>query len=270
MRKNCLLIVLVLGCLLSVAACGGTSAETSPSPTPNPSPSPTPSPAPTPGPGGSSLTISPQSVQGQAQPQATVTLPNAAPAGGAIVQLSSDNPTAARVPASVLVQQGSRSATFTIDTATVSASQNVRITATYAGTTLVGMLMVNPPSLSASFVVRSKSRGLGACAVDTESRELDCVFDGNASTGFVSAYLWSFTMGSKTQTQTAAAPNAAVAPQGTGCDLYQQGTGGDGPNGERYLRMQVSLQVRDGSGILADAAPQQVKVFPNQQCGFSY
>src|SRR6185436_8661497 len=165
------------------------------------SPAPSPSPAPVPGPNGSSLTVNPGTVQGQSQPQATVTLPNAAPSGGAIVSLSSDNPTAARVPTNVLVQQGSRSATFTVDTATVSSTQNVRITATYAGTTLVGTLTVNPPSLAASFVVRSRSRGVGACVADTNTQELDCVLDGSSSQGFVSAYLWTFTMGSKTQQQ---------------------------------------------------------------------
>ena len=77
-------------------------------------------------------------------------------------------------------------------------------------------------------------------------------------------------MGSTTLRHTAAAPNASSSPQGTGCPLYQQGTGGDDPNGERYLRMEATLQLRDGSGALSDIARQQVKVYPNHQCGFSY
>ena len=77
-------------------------------------------------------------------------------------------------------------------------------------------------------------------------------------------------MGSRTRQQTSNAPNAIISPQGTGCDLYQQGTGGDGPNGDRYLRMEVTLQVRDGAGVVSDLVRQQVKVYPNRQCGFSY
>ena len=66
--------------------------------------------------------------------------------------------------------------------------------------------------------------------------------------------------------QTAGAPNAIISPQGTGCPLYQQGTGGDGP----YLRMEATLQVRDAFGVVSDVARQQVRLYPNRQCGFSY
>lgn len=272
MRMIRLLSVLALGALtLTVAGCGGGSGTpTSPSAAPSPAPSPSPTPSPAPAPGGTGLSVSPQSIQGQGQPQATITLASAAPTGGAIVQLSSDNTTVARVPASVLVQQGSRSASFLIDTSTVVAATTVKITATYAGTTLTGTLTVMPPTLIASFVVRSRTRGAGACAMDSNTLELDCVLDGSSSQGFVSAYLWTLTMGSTVLHQAAPAPNASVSPQGTGCPLLQQGTGGDGPNGERYLKMEVALQVRDGSGVTTDVVRQQVKVFPNQECGFSY
>jgi hypothetical protein len=272
MRTHRLLTVLALGSLtLAVAQCGGGSpVQTSPSPAVSPSPSPQPSPSPSPGAGGSSLSVSPQSVQGQAQPQATVTLASAAPGGGALVTLTSDNPTVVKVPASVTVAGGARTAVFMIDTATVVASTAVRLTASYGGASMTTTLTVTPPPLVASFVVRSRTRGAGACVADENSQELDCVLDASASQGFISAYLWTHTMGSTTQHQTAAAPNAATSPQGTGCALYQQGTGGDGPNGDRYLRMEVTLQIRDAGGVVSDIVRQQVKVYPNHQCGFSY
>jgi hypothetical protein len=105
---------------------------------------------------------------------------------------------------------------------------------------------------------------------DFDSQELDCVLDGSSSSGTISAYLWTYTMGSTTLRHTAAAPNAVSSPQGTGCSLYQQGTGGDDPNGDRYLKMEVTLQLRDSSGTLSDIVRQPVKVYPNRQCGFSY
>src|SRR5262249_24063096 len=158
--------------------------------------------------------------------QATVTLASAAPGGGALVMLTSDNPGVVKVPASVTVAGGSRSAVFMIDTATVVVATTARITATYNDTAMSATLTVTPPATVASFVVRSRSRGAGACVADENSQLPDCVFDGGASQGFVTSYLWTYTMGARTQQQTSNAPNSAVSPQGTGCDLYQQGTGG--------------------------------------------
>jgi hypothetical protein len=215
------------------------------------------------------LSVSPATIQGQSQPQATVTLTAAAPDGGALVVLKSDNPSVARVPASVTVAPGSRSVTFLVETATVVVPTSVTLTATYGGTSMTATLIVTPPALVASFMVRSRTRGAGACAAG-DNQELDCVFDGSASQGFISTYLWTHTMGTTTQRQTAAAPNAAISPQGTGCDLYQQGTGGDDSNGNRYLRMEVTLQVRDAAGAVSDVVRQPVRVYPNRQCGFSY
>ena len=143
----------------------------------------------------------------------------------------------------------------------------------FLGTPDIGALAffgLTAASLVASFVVRSSSRGAGACVVLSDGQDLDCVLDASSSTGFVSAYLWTYTMGAMTLRHTANAPNAISRPQISGCDLYQQGTGGDDPNGDRYLRMTVTLQVRDGSGALTEVKSQQVKVYPNRQCGFSY
>jgi hypothetical protein len=195
-----------------------------------------------------------------------VTLAAAAPDGGALVVLRSDDPTIARVPASVTVAAGSRSVTFLVETSTVRASITVRLTATYGGTSMTTSVTVTPPPLVASFVVRSRGRGPGSCVADEQSQELDCVFDGSASQGFVSNYLWTYTVGATTARQTAGAPNAIISPQGTGCPLYQQGTGGDGP----YLRMEATLQVRDAFGVASDVVRQQVRLYPNRQCGFSY
>jgi hypothetical protein len=182
--------------------------------------------------------------------------------------MTSSNSTVARVPATVTVAAGSRSASFVIDTSTVIAATPVTITASYAGTMLAAALTVTPPGLSAAFVVRSPTKGLGACMM--VNNELECVLDGSASQGFVSAWLWTYTMGATTLRHTAPAPNAASSPQTTGCAFLQQGTGGDNPDGSRYLKMDVTLQVRDGSGVTSEIVGQPVKVYPNRQCGFSY
>ena len=56
----------------------------------------------------------------------------------------------------------------------------------------------------------------------------------------------------------------------TKCGFLSTATGGDGPNGEKYLNMSVTLQVRDFSGNLSNTVQQAVKVYPNKECGFSY
>ena len=42
------------------------------------------------------------------------------------------------------------------------------------------------------------------------------------------------------------------------------------PNGDRFLNMTVTLQLRDANGTLSGISQQAVKVYPNKQCGFSY
>src|SRR2546421_75442 len=81
----------------------------------------------------SSIALNPTSVTGGSASTGTVTLSGPAPSGGAAVSLSSDNTTAATVPASVTVAYGATSATFTVSTSTVTASTPVTITASYSG-----------------------------------------------------------------------------------------------------------------------------------------
>ena len=266
MRTQRLLTVLVLGLTLAVAQCGGgSSTPTTPSPTPTPSPSP----APAPGGSGGSLSISPQTIQGQGQPQGTVTLANTAPSGGAVVQLASSNTSVAKVPSSVTVTGGSRAATFSIDTSTVQAPTAVVITASYNGASMSATLTVTAGTVNAGFVVRSASRGTGACVVEPDAVDFDCVLDGSQSSGPVSAWIWTYTMGTNTLGHTSSAANSH--PQiATKCAFLSTATGGDGPNGERYLNMTVTLQVRDFAGNLSNTVQQAVKVYPNRECGFSY
>ncbi len=93
----------------------------------------------------SSLGLNPTSVTGGTQNSTgTVTLSGAAPAGGAVVSLSSSNTAVARTPASVTVAAGGTTATFTVTTSSVSTSAEITITAVYAGTTRTATLTVNP------------------------------------------------------------------------------------------------------------------------------
>lgn len=103
--------------------------------------------------GGSSTTVSsvsldPTSVVGGNSATGTVTLSAAAPTGGATVSLSSSDPSVAQVDPSVTVLEGQTSATFNVNTSTVSASTDVTITASYNSSSQIATLTVNPASSS--------------------------------------------------------------------------------------------------------------------------
>src|SRR2546421_3242054 len=95
----------------------------------------------------SSIALNPTSVTGGSPSTGTVSLSGPAPSGGAAVSLSSDNTTAATVPASVTVAGGASSATFTVSTSSVTTSTSVNISASYAGVTKTTSLTVQPQAL---------------------------------------------------------------------------------------------------------------------------
>ena len=120
-----------------------------------------------------------------------------------------------------------------------------------------------------SVAVRSPAKGQGACVVQPEAADFDCILDGSSSTGFIDSWIWTYTMG--TTTLGHAAQNSGSHPQiSTKCQFLSTATGGDGPNGDRYLNMVVTLQVQDRGGARSGIVQQSVKVYPNHECGFSY
>ncbi|HEX8090146.1 MAG TPA: hypothetical protein VF762_14900, partial [Blastocatellia bacterium] len=92
----------------------------------------------------SAVNVSPTSVVGGGTSQGTITLTGGAPSGGALVTLSSANPSVAAVPASVTVAAGASTATFSVSTSAVTANTSVGITATYGGVSRTTTLTVTP------------------------------------------------------------------------------------------------------------------------------
>ena len=91
------------------------------------------------------LSVSPSSVQAPTQPTGQVTL-SAAATSAVVVSLQSGNTAVARVPASVTVATGASTATFAIETLSVSAATNVSITGTYSGVSRSATLTVTAPA----------------------------------------------------------------------------------------------------------------------------
>ena len=103
------------------------------------------------------LTINPVSLVGGASATGTVTLTGAAPSGGAVVTLSkalsNGGPGAvpATVPANVTVPAGQTAASFTIGTSSVTATTNVRVSATFSGATTAADMTLFPLLAQVSF-----------------------------------------------------------------------------------------------------------------------
>jgi len=94
----------------------------------------------------STMDINPSSVVGGNASSGTIVMSTPAPDGGAVVSLSSSDPSVASVPSTVTVPGNTFTGGFTILTSSVSASRNITITATYNGATRTGTLTVTTPA----------------------------------------------------------------------------------------------------------------------------
>lgn len=144
-------------------------------------------PAPPSAPSLSSLTLSQSRVVGGTPVTGTATLTSVAPSGGLVVSLSSDNTTAATVPASVTVAAGSSSANFAVTTNPVTNSQSTVIRGTAGGQTLGAVLTVTT-QFDADFGTLSLGRGgLGHGRVTSQPPGIDCTFTSDTATGSCSS-----------------------------------------------------------------------------------
>ena len=126
----------------------------------------------------SSLVLNPTSVVGgAASSTAAVTLNGFAPPGGISVALSSNNPSAATVPVSVLVPGDSSSATFTVTTLAVSSSQTATITATLSTSRDADLTVKAAPSFAP---VRINSGGSAAADSLGQVWSADMAYSGGA------------------------------------------------------------------------------------------
>jgi hypothetical protein len=89
--------------------------------------------------------LNPISVNGGQSSIGTVTLASAAPAGGAIVNLSSDNAAVATVPPSFTISEGQTSGTFTVTTSVPTSDVTALISASYQTSSTSASLTVLAP-----------------------------------------------------------------------------------------------------------------------------
>jgi len=108
-----------------------------------PPPPPPPPPAPPPPP--TTLSVDPAKVSGGTSATATLTIAEPAPSGGAVYALSSSNTSAAAVPRTATVPQGSTTAAFSVSTAVRSTPADSVITATGGEASAQATISVDSP-----------------------------------------------------------------------------------------------------------------------------
>ena len=255
-------LVLATAIAFAIGCGGGSSSQVTPQPTPTPAP--TPPPAATPA--LASLTLASTSVIGGNAVQGTITLTAAAPAAGVVVNLTSNQANSV-VPATVTVASGATTATFSITTTTVTEQRDATITASFSGVTRTASLAVTTVPLTSVFSVVSSSRGNNACALLDGGNTIDCTFNGTASTGPIRTWEWVYAVGSSQDRNTSSEPITRPQP---GCNFFR-GHSPSSSGGVQFLQMVVTLTVFDARGQASSPVTNSnVRVFPNQTCGYAF
>ena len=213
------------------------------------------------------LLLRPGAVDSQEKPEGTVTLASPAPSGGAVVSRTSSTPDIAKVPATLTVAAGMRSARFVVDTATIPEPAPVTISAAYGGSSLQATMTVTSLELLAAFEVRSPSKGVGGCRLGPDTGEADCALDASGSRGFVTSYIWTITLANNRFVHTTTDPDWGLRIP-MRCAFFEGGRGGDDAGGH-YVHMDIELQVQDRGGRRSAAVRQPARLYPNRLCGFS-
>jgi hypothetical protein len=137
----------------------------------------------------STIRVNPKDVVGGDPSTGTATLTAAAPAGGFVVSLSSDNTAAATVAPSVTVPAGAASASFPITTSVVSNSQSALIIGTAGTVTTYDIITVWTPFAFNNGSVSILPGGNGSGRVTSSPAGIDCTITrGNGSGGTCSAF----------------------------------------------------------------------------------
>jgi len=205
-------------------------------------------------------------VQSQQEATGTVTLTTEAPSGGITIDLStSDRDTARPASSSVTVPAGSTTATFRIETTTVALSSDVQITARYQNVAINQILRVTIPPPVARFTVTGNSRGENKCTITNANGDNDCRLDASASGGVPRFYIYTYQLSSTTITDGKTDKIGDVdIPD---CNFYKDHSTDD-DNGDRYLNVDISLQIEDREGAKSSINTKRVRFYPSGNCGY--
>jgi len=211
----------------------------------------------------SSITLSASTVVGGSLVTGTATLTAAAPAGGAVVSLSSADPVT--VPPSVTVPGGSTTATFSAVTRVVGGTIIATISGSYGGASASATLSVTRPSTAtASFGVTGPHE-TETCVLANSGAAIDCIFDGSTSTAPSTIVAWDWTYGiTTTRAQTTTGPR--LTTPAFDCGMLPPPPL---PANSSSLTMTVTLKIHDDAGnVSAVVTDNGVRLLPQGSCGY--
>jgi hypothetical protein len=210
----------------------------------------------------SAIRVSASSVVGGSALTGTVVLSGAAPAGGALVRLSSADPV--DVPDNVTVPAGASSADFAIRTRQVVAATTGTVDGSFGGVAAsVAFAITVPTTATASFGVVGDSE-TETCSLTNGGNTLACTFDGSTSTapGAIVAWDWSYGVaGIFSQTT----PGPVLAMPAVNCSIVPAPPF---PAGTAAFPLIVTLTIRDALGNVSALSIHQSRVLPQGVCGF--
>jgi hypothetical protein len=154
----------------------------------------------------SALTLNATDVVGGSPATGTVTLTSAAAAGGFAVALSSDNPDAATVPATVTVPAGAKTASFVVSTLPLANSQSSDIIGIAGAVTVYAIITVRPLAQFSTGSISIVPGGNGSGTITSQPAGIRCNI-ASTTTGACSAF---FPAGTVVKLTASAAPGSSI------------------------------------------------------------
>lgn len=131
---------------------------------------------------------------------------------------------------------------------------------------VLGTLLVGIKSLIARFTV-SNATGPDVCRIVAGSGgNLDCTFNGSTSLGNPTTWAWSFVVA--TATGTSGNQSTATFVPTPGCGFFATKAAQIGTTGS--VQMIVRLTVSKTGGVSEEVTNQNVRLFPQSQCGYGF
>ena len=129
---------------------------------------------------------------------------------------------------------------------------------------VLGTLLVGIRSVIARFTV-SNAQGADICRIVTGGN-LDCTFNGSTSLGSPTTWAWSYVVATGTGTSgNQSAPTFVPTP---GCGFFTTKAPQIGTTGA--VQMIVRLTVSKTGGVSEEVTNQNVRLFPQSQCGYGF
>src|SRR5205814_772975 len=127
------------------------------------------------------------------------------------------------------------------------------------------IVRVTIPPPVARFTIIGTARADDKCTLTNNNGDNDCRVDASASGGVPKFYVYTYSLGSSTVTDGKTDKVGDVDIPG--CDFFKDHSTND-DNGDKYLNVDVSLQIEDREGAKSSINKKTVRFYVNGYCGY--